>query len=299
MIPTVEAVYGRARAHLGDTQDQDGETYFNQILEPFYVAAYEELFAAMRESGIPSVGKTIYHNLLAREKVLTVARLGIFDMGEPKALWERGGVGTPYGIQSTSAAAPIVVTTTISHPFNTGDEAVVSQAAKQAANGRWFVEKTGANTLLLLGSYGTEAGGAAGTITRSTERFAPMSSPDDLPERDPGPELLEYDWHDDTFFFVGATEVRQLKIEYSSSGNAPLTGSTGLDGALNFLGARTAAGAVGSRGQKGRAGELLAECYGTPGRVAGFLDNFLCDAIKSMQRTCYQPPAYRRQRVRY
>lgn len=76
--------------------------------------------------------------------------------------------GYQHAIQSSTNAAPIVVTvTTASHGFQAGDRVSVSgHATNTAANGEWSPGAFGAATVTLTGSTGNGVGGATGTIKK-------------------------------------------------------------------------------------------------------------------------------------
>lgn len=76
--------------------------------------------------------------------------------------------GYQHAIQSSTNAAPIVVTvTTASHSFQAGDRVSVSgHATNTAANGEWSPGAFGAATVTLTGSTGNGVGGATGTIKK-------------------------------------------------------------------------------------------------------------------------------------
>lgn len=70
-----------------------------------------------------------------------------------------------YGlaIESSTNAAPIVVTIT-GHPFATGDKVtIMSHATNTAANGTWTITKVDADTFELDGSTGNGEGAGTGT----------------------------------------------------------------------------------------------------------------------------------------
>lgn len=63
---------------------------------------------------------------------------------------------------------------------------------------------------------------------------------DRLPSTEAGTELRWWLWRGDTFYFVGSTESRFLRVTYTASGNPPQAGSVGIDDARDFLAYRTA-----------------------------------------------------------
>lgn len=79
----------------------------------------------------------------------------------------------------------------------------------------------------------------------STDKYSQLVQWDVLPQRGMFDRLIDFTWHYDTFYFVGATTSRQLRVTYDTSGQAPTSGSINVDGCLTFL-ARAAVAAVGN-----------------------------------------------------
>lgn len=70
-------------------------------------------------------------------------------------------------ITSSTNAAPIEITKN-SHGYVTGDRITVNgHATNTAANGTWYVTRTGANTFTLDGSTGNGVGGATGAMAKA------------------------------------------------------------------------------------------------------------------------------------
>lgn len=79
MIATVEQVFERSRAHLGDV---DGEIFDNTMLLPFFQTAYEEMYSKMDNMGLSAVEATAFYTLPAGTASLTPATAGILNFGE-------------------------------------------------------------------------------------------------------------------------------------------------------------------------------------------------------------------------
>lgn len=82
----------------------------------------------------------------------------------------------------------------------------------------------------------------------SSDRYSDLEPLDRLQQRTPTDRLLEFVYRNDTFYFVGATGVIDLRIEYETSGEAPATDDIviNLDGCSTFL-SNYAAGVAGGR----------------------------------------------------
>jgi hypothetical protein len=119
----------------------------------------------------------------------------------------------------------------------------------------------------------------------STDRYTHMWETEKLPQRDMDSALHVFEWREDTFHFVGSTQARQLRITYLDSGEAPASGSIGIDGCLPFISARAAALIAPTRGYDERGRELAVE-------AAIELDKLIAPMIRKMQQTPVQPRPY-------
>lgn len=105
-----------------------------------------------------------------------------------------------------------------------------------------------ANTLSLtpatagISNFGElQAEGLSERLAGSTEKYIALREQEDLSQWDPIDRLRYFEWRNETFYFVGATTDRDLRIEYWASGSAPTSGSLGIDGCQLFMAARGAA----------------------------------------------------------
>lgn len=80
----------------------------------------------------------------------------------------------------------------------------------------------------------------------SQNKYLDLTALDRLPQRAQTDRLKEFVWRNDTFYFVGATSLIDLKIEYETTGEAPTSNTATLliDSCDNFL-AWFAAGVAG------------------------------------------------------
>ncbi len=80
-----------------------------------------------------------------------------------------GAASAPFvGIQQTTNASPIEVTTTAAHGLTSGDCVEIVGAQDPAANGAWQIAVTAANKLTLNGSTGTLLGSISGNLSTIT-----------------------------------------------------------------------------------------------------------------------------------
>lgn len=297
MNVTVAQVLQGSREHLRDTEVEGGEDYTDARLTPFYQMAYGEIISKLVSIGAADIIKTAHYNLPARTSYLTPTQVGIEDMDEPVKLWERGAL-TKAVVTEASAATPIVITAA-GHPFADLAEVITSQVGENA-NGIWFINYIGANNFSLRGSSSSVAyTGVIGSATSSTEKFTELRSVEDLSQVDLRDHLYEYNYEGGVFRFTGATDERQLKIEYKSNGTPPSSGSIGINNAGNFLKARTAALAALANGATSVASDLNELCFGVPAKqISGYLDDVIRPAVLSMQRNVWRPRSFRRRRSR-
>lgn len=115
-----------------------------------------------------------------------------------------------------------------------------------------------------------------------------------LPQRDAIWKLYDYEWSNDTFNFVGATDNIDLKITYYDSGAAPTSGSVGIDGSKNFLAHRTAANAARPAGNVELAKLLDIDARGPrQDGSGGFLHTLIGAMLTSEQKNQLQVPYYK------
>lgn len=103
-----------------------------------------------------------------------------------------------------------------------------------------------------------------------------------------------FEWRGDSFIFYGATSSRQLRFRYYDSGEAPTSGSVGIDGSLNFLATYGAAQVGPSRGyddseiQRMRREALGPNLDGN----GGLLFDLIQPMVRGLQRVQQQPQPY-------
>lgn len=127
----------------------------------------------------------------------------------------------------------------------------------------------------------------------STDRYRPVSETDFLCQRQPNSLLREYEWNDDTWHFIGATQNIELRIWYYSSGAAPASGSTGIDGCLPFISNRMASIAAYPAGNVEMAKYYDEQARGpAPNRDGGLLHALLQPMVLSTNKIRLQLPYY-------
>jgi hypothetical protein len=298
MDPQVTAVLADAARLLGDPAQ---EQFTNAVLLPHYSMAYREVYGLAMSWGLQLADRETYFNLPARTGTLRPVSAGITDMGEPKQLWERG-IGSSVAITGVSNATPMVVTAN-GHGFATGDEVMVSGVAGPVGvNDRWLITRVDANSFILNGSVAGGAYVSGGVATKSDEEFIPMVSRDRLPQYERDDRLRYWQWRGDSFYFVGANVARQLKIIHSVSGNAPQSGTVGIDDFSNFGAARTASLIAPSYGMPQRASELKLDALGPsmqPDGTGGYLRALVNPMLREKQKRQYRPQPFRPRRPRW
>lgn len=134
----------------------------------------------------------------------------------------------------------------------------------------------------------------------STDKFLDLTQLDRLDQRAPVDRLLQFVWRNNTFYFIGATTVRELQLEYDTSGVAPTTDVTIMvDGCQTFL-SNYAAGVAG--GRKGE-DELAARCFALAvgpkfnmGTVGGELYRLILPLVRERQHVQVAHKPYTTQR---
>lgn len=132
----------------------------------------------------------------------------------------------------------------------------------------------------------------------SSDFYTHVYECDDLPQRPQVQVLGNWEWRGDAFWFVGATESRQLWLSYFSTVEQPTaldSTSTNVDGALSFL-SLYAAGVAGPRkGYDELAAAYMQRAVGNrydQGIIGGALW-FLCQPmVRSRQRVQVAPRPY-------
>ena len=239
------------RGLLGDTDITGGDVFTNADLLPQFQSSWRELNAMRVQEQIPVAKRVFYHNLLANATMLAPIQAGIKDFGQPSLLEERQ-VGTILAVSNVASGTggAIQVTTSTPHGITAPTEVYLSDVlGLEVVNGRWFASVIDSTNVLMLGSIFPPLNTAAnsgyvassGSLTLSSgQRFTEVILRDDLFDRDQDAVLAECSWQGETYQFIGATQIVQLKITFFTSGDPPTTGSLIYDDIMEPLAYRTA-----------------------------------------------------------
>lgn len=135
----------------------------------------------------------------------------------------------------------------------------------------------------------------------STDKFLDLTQLDRLDQRPAIDRLLQFVWRNNTFYFIGATTVRELQLEYDTSGVAPTDNATAIkvDGCLTFLSNYAAGVAGGRKGYDEMAARCLALAVGPKfnlGTVGGELYRLMLPLVRERQHVQVAHKPYTTQR---
>jgi hypothetical protein len=299
MIPLVSQIYSATRSILGDDQVTGGEVFTDLILQPKYQFAYAELYRALQNAQSPFIQREAYFNVPANTGVLLPATAGIENLGQPTLVEERGGV-TAWNVSVVTPGAGFATIVTTANTLATGNQPVIYGVVgiTEDINDIWTVTVTNSTTFTANGcaAIGTYVSG--GIVSISSEAFTemtPQSRIDSIVS--PGSAFQRYSWENGRFRFPPCSTIRQLRITYRLSGNAPTTttASTGIDDCLTFLAYRTAGLAAPSKGMLVRGKQYTEMAVGPfweqRGEAGGILGQMLDASVRNLQRL---PPSQRR-----
>lgn len=298
--PTIAEIVTEVQGLVGDP---NGDVFTSVFLTQFINNAFSEMVDLMINWDLPAINRDAYYVLPAYTNRLTPAQAGISDMGEPEILWERGSLlkATITGVSNTT---PVRITTAAAHGFSSNSEVDINGVPTAVGiNTRWLITVIDPLHFDLNGSV---AGGldTTGTATYSTDLFVEMTPLDDLPQADPNSRLVWWRWINEQFEFIGATQERQIWIQYTSSGDAPASGSVGVDKSKMFLSHRAAGLSMATRGAGAapRAEQLNGNALGPssmPDGTGGYLRALLNPMLKEKQKRARSRPPFRRRRNIY
>lgn len=122
----------------------------------------------------------------------------------------------------------------------------------------------------------------------SNEKLKELHMVDVLPQRQPGPYLFDVNWRNNTFYFVGATNLIDLQIKWEASSQAPVDDATEIqiDNCKNFL-ANYAVGVSGGRkGDEATAARCMNLAVGpkwNQGVAGGYLLMLIQPSVRNRQ----------------
>lgn len=305
MLPTLAQVYSAARSVLGDDQVAGGEVFTDQILQPKYQFAYSEMFRAMGQAQNPRITQEVYYDVPINTSYLDPATAGIENLGEVILVEERGGV-TEWAISNVVPGTAVCTVTSSATTLATSNQAIVYGVAgvSDDVNGAWTVTVNSSTSTQLNGCTATGTYTAAtGVLSTSNELFHNVSPIRHIEFTDQSPqaEFLVYSFEGDVFRFPPCSGVRQLRITYALSGDAPTSTSARVrvDDCLGFLMYRIAGLAASSKGMVQRAqqynGIAVGPRWDVDNTEGGLLEQLLLGSIRNLQRLppgLRQPPAF-------
>lgn len=307
MIPLVSQVYSATRSVLGDETIQ---VYTNAILEPKYTFAYAELFRALENAQNPRVRQEAYYNVPINTGYLDPATAGITSLGEIESIEERGGI-TAWAVSGVTTGAATATVTSAATTLSTGGQVVLYGVGgiSYDINGQWTVTANSTTSTTLNGCTATGTYTSGGVLCASTEMFTEMGARQRISWEDQTPTqaFQVYAWERDIIRFPPCSMVRQLRIVYQLSGEAPTTttDSTGIDDCLGYLMYRIAALAAESKGMADRAATYNMRACGpkwdSDAEPGGLLGQFLLGGVRNLQRlppSLRQPPPFHTRRSR-
>ncbi len=280
MIPTVAQIFSAARGTLGDTQIAAGEVFTDAILSPHFAVAYAELWRALQNVQSPLVQREAYWNVPANTGVVAPSTMFIANLGEPLIVEERGGM-TSWNVSNAVPGSGICTITTAANTLVSGDQPVIFgiQGLTDDINDVWAASVISPTQFTANGATATGTYTSGGVVSVSVENFQEVFARDRIAvqQQGPGQTFGIYAWEFGKFRFPPCSVVRQLRITYKLSGNAPTatTASVGIDDSLTFLNYRTAGLAARSKGMKDRAMAMTNTAVGPNWETQGFAGGIL------------------------
>jgi hypothetical protein len=130
----------------------------------------------------------------------------------------------------------------------------------------------------------------------SSEDYTLITEVEELPQTEAGDRLGVVEWRQDTWYFVGATTGRALKITYYDNAAPPSSGSVGIDGSFAFLSYYGAAEAGRTKQYDAEADRFMMRAVGSVmdegDQESGELLRLVRAMVRSLQRTPIQPKPY-------
>jgi len=280
--------------------DPDGE--ISQEIFDDFKTCYGELFDLSIKLKLPEIKREVYFTLPANTSVVFPSQLGVVDFSEPTRIWERGGL-TTVTVSATVDGTPIKVTTIVPHGRATNDRVELNgiQGVPGWVNRDWLITVVDSLNFTLNGSILAGAPGTGGSVMFSRDRFSAVNPADTMNGgQDPRQTLGVYLWEEGALWFVGSTEIRQLKIEYLATSDAPPSGVIGYANGreLNFLKYATAARFAPKRGVI-MGPQYKLDAYGPSGEPdgsGGYLRALILPPLLQKQTIVRKPMRYHKRR---
>ncbi len=289
MIPNVQNVFDAARSTLGDDQIPGGEVFTNSLLAPHLAVSYAELFRALVNVQSALIQREAYWNVPINTGVVVPATMGIANMEIPLLVEERGSV-TAWAVSNAVPGAGLVTITTAPNTLAAGDQPVIYgiQGLTDDINDVWACTPSSPTVFTANGATATGTYTSGGVVSISAEQFQEVFARDRLTvqAQAPGQSFGIYAWEFGKFRFPPCSVVRQIRVTYKLSGNAPTatTASVGIDDSLTFLNYRTAGLAARSKGMRDRAAAMTLTAVGPNWESGGFAGGILGQMLDAQVR---------------
>lgn len=300
--PLVSSILTQVRSILADDEVSGGALYTDTKLLPSLQAFYRFIYKELALTDNPVVYAEAYYELPANTIQLDPATASITDVGEIMTIEDRKPDAAALAVSGQSASSNVLTLTTAAHGRVAGDTVVVyGLGGLIGANGMWTVAVPSATTLTLNGSYVTGTYTSGGFVGYSTQAFGkPLVRVERLVDtagRADAGGFREYAWFGDVLRFYSVSEIRQLRITYTRSGNAPTqtTDTIGIDDSLDLLAYGAAAYATMTRAPSISAAcmtQAVGPRYIADNEPGGLLFQHLQQGAKAMQGENWVSPAY-------
>jgi hypothetical protein len=134
-------------------------------------------------------------------------------------------------------------------------------------------------------------------IYGSQDQYRDLNPVDRLSQRPMSDRLLEYNYRNDTFYFIGSTNTIDLQVKYDTSGEAPTGDGTAItvDGSLTFLSNYAAGVAGGRKGYDQVAQRCMSLAVGPKydaGTIGGELFRIIQSRVRSRQKVQIAPKPF-------
>ena len=299
MSVTAQNIMDDSRALLADVS---GQIFDNTKLLPFVGMSVREGFRAMEAVSRPSVNREAFYDLPAHTSVLSPSTAGIDDLDEPIIVEERGTITSVNvtGCTIVSTVASVSTAPTL-HGLATGAQVVLHGIGGiTGVSGLFTVTVTSTTAFTPNGAVAVGTYSSGGTMSWSNESFQPMDPMQRIEKVLTSEQgaLLQWAWRDDKFQFPPADSVRQIRVQYVSSGTSVTAATDSIvpDELRDFLALRTAGLCAQAHGATERARDLNVEALGPTLQAdasGGALRACLVTGIRSLQRGTYRRPPYR------
>lgn len=294
--PFVVDVLAGAAALLGDDAQQQ---FTNAVLLPWYGFAFREVYDICRRWRLPLGKRQVFVYLPAFSSIFVPEAQGINDFSEPMSVWERGNLLTAT-VNGATNATPTVVSTAAPNSFSSNFEVELTGIVGPVGiNDQWFISVVDNQHFSLNESTAMGAYSSGGTAIQSPDIFVELDEVNTLPQYTPTSQLGFYKWENQRFYFLGANQARELRIEYVTSGNPPQTGNVGIENSYNFLAQRTAGLIAAAYDMPQTAEKCNMEALGpslTPDGTGGQLRNLVGPMLLEKQNTTKRPATFRPRR---